>query len=97
MLTLVRRMSAAAAGVVGLLASSPAFAQWQNEIKETFTVLESGLVDLAAFALGAAVIIVGAAMAFSGRLDGGRLGATIAGGILIMFGPTALRTLVGAG
>ena len=78
-------------------ARSMAAAGWESEATTMFSELESGLVSFVAPVIGIGIIVYGIWAMVTGRIDIMRLAQLVGGGALVMFGPTALRTLVGAG
>ncbi len=78
-------------------ARAMAAAGWESEATTMFSELESGLVSFVAPVIGIGIIVYGIWAMVTGRIDIMRLAQLVGGGALVMFGPTALRTLVGAG
>ncbi|QFT29589.1 TrbC/VIRB2 family protein [Labrenzia sp. THAF82] len=81
---------------VAFPATALAAAGWADQATTMFTDLENGLVSFAAPVIGIGVIVYGIWAMGTGRIDIVRLGQLVCGGALVMFGPAALRTLVGA-
>ena len=78
-------------------ARAMAAAGWESEATTMFSELESGLVSFVAPVIGIGIIVYGIWAMVTGRIDITRLAQLVGGGALVVFGPTALRTLVGAG
>ncbi len=84
------------AAVIAL--TDPAFAaasaDWVKPATDMAKSLESGMVKIGAVLVGIGIIFVGLAAALIGHLHWDKFGYVLLGGILIMAGPAALRSLL---
>tara|TARA_E500000305_G_scaffold78600_1_gene64339 strand:+ start:3488 stop:3808 length:321 start_codon:yes stop_codon:yes gene_type:complete len=86
--------------IVGaVLIATPAMAQdasWVEPITDFLDVLTSGLGRLGAAVLGIGIVAIGLWAAWTGRMDWGRFGFALIGGILVMVGPELVDSLFGS-
>ncbi|MEQ8664833.1 MAG: TrbC/VirB2 family protein [Rhodospirillales bacterium] len=79
-------------------AASPAFAAngdaWADPALEVIEVLESGLVKIGAMVIGIGIIAFGAWGALTARIEWSKFGFILIGGLLVVAGPTMIRTLL---
>ncbi|MCF8482153.1 MAG: TrbC/VirB2 family protein [Rhodospirillum sp.] len=81
-----------------LLTVGPAMAadDWAAPGVSLAESLESGMVKIGAALIGLGIIVVGFILVMTQRMQADKIGYVIAGGILIMAGPTMLRALLAA-
>lgn len=80
-------------------AAVPALAQstgsgWEEPATGLMEVLESGLVKIGVVLIGIGVIAYGMWGAVTARIDWTKFGMILIGGLLVMTGPTMIRTLL---
>ena len=69
-------------------------AAWSKEGVDLIERLTSGIIPIATGILGLAVMIAGVIMALMGKAEWARIGWIVAGGFLVMVGPTTLGLLL---
>lgn len=97
MRTLASRLLVSASAL--LISTHAALAQdadWVKPGTDLLDALESGLVQIGGPVIGIGIIAIGILGALSGRIEWGKVGYVVLGGLFVMVGPAALRALLGA-
>ena len=84
--------------IANIAAAGNAFAagnaDWVQPATDLIQNLENGLVKIGTVVVGVGVIIVGLVACVTNRMDWNKFGYVLMGGVLIMTGPAAVRTLL---
>ena len=75
-------------------ALAAADADWVQPATKLMSTLESGLVKIGAAGIGIGIIIIGLIACITTKLEWNKFGLVLMGGLLVMTGPAALRTLL---
>ncbi|MCW9033496.1 MAG: TrbC/VirB2 family protein [Alphaproteobacteria bacterium] len=89
-----------AVSLVALLTTEPALAQsadgWEQPAVKLIELFESGLVKIGALLIGVGIIGLGAMAALSGKIEWSAFGYRLIGGLLVIAGPTMIKSLLEA-
>lgn len=79
---------------IGLTGTAFAAEGWEQPAVGLIDVLEGGLVKIGAVLIGIGIVAVGLWAAVTARMDWNKFAYVLIGGVLVMAGPTMVKTLL---